>query len=249
MSVYNQPLYYEIAFSFVDIKKQIDLFEEIIEKYSRVKVRRVFDIACGPSLQLRELAKRGYEAIGLDISPQMLDYLMEKAEEEGIKITTIQADMANFEVKEKVDFAFIMMGSFSFKNNEDLLRHLEYVSRSLKKGGLYLIENMKLDWQAISKPQSWVMEREGITVRTTYRTNMVDLLAQTFEEILILDVDDHGKKFRLVEREILKHVFPQEFLALLKINKRFEFIGWFERLKLKRLTKASNDNITILRRK
>jgi hypothetical protein len=108
---------------------------------------------------------------------------------------------------------------------------------------------MKLDWQAISKPQSWVMEREGITVRTTYRTNMVDLLAQTFEEILILDVDDHGKKFRLVEREILKHVFPQEFLALLKINKRFEFIGWFERLKLKRLTKASNDNITILRRK
>lgn len=65
MAVYDEPLYYEIAFSFVNVNEQVNLFEKFIGKYSKVKVKRVLDIACGPSLQLREMAKRGYEVIGL----------------------------------------------------------------------------------------------------------------------------------------------------------------------------------------
>ena len=65
MGIYEQPLYYEIAFSLFDVKKQIDAFEAIIAKFSKIKVKRFLDVACGPSLQLRELAKIGYEAVGL----------------------------------------------------------------------------------------------------------------------------------------------------------------------------------------
>ena len=72
MAVYEEPLYYEIAFSFIDAKRQIDLFEKFIKKYSRIDVKWFLDIGCGPSLQLREAAKRGYGAIGLDSSSQML---------------------------------------------------------------------------------------------------------------------------------------------------------------------------------
>lgn len=248
MAVYKEPLYYEIAFSFVDAKKQVDLFEKFIEKYSKVKVKRVLDIACGPSLQLRELAKRGYEAVGLDLSPQMLDYLKQKAKEEGVEIEAIKADMTNFKLKKKVDFAFIMMGSFRFKNNEELLRHLDYVSNSIKKGGLYLIENMELDWPNF-KPQSWVMKRNRIKVRIIYKLEQKDALSQTSEENIILEVDDHGKKLKFIERGIMKHVFPQEFLTLLKLNDQFKFIGWFERFKFKKLKKGRMDNIVLLRKK
>lgn len=55
MEVYKHPLYYEIAFSFFDVKKQIDTFEELMKKLSKVKVNRCLDVACGPSLQLREI--------------------------------------------------------------------------------------------------------------------------------------------------------------------------------------------------
>lgn len=78
MPVYDEPVYYEIAFSFVDIPMQVDLFEKFIHKYSNIPVRRVLDIGCGPSQQLRELARKGYEAVGLDRSPQMLTYLKER---------------------------------------------------------------------------------------------------------------------------------------------------------------------------
>ncbi|MCD6549133.1 class I SAM-dependent methyltransferase [Candidatus Micrarchaeota archaeon] len=248
MTIYNQPLYYEIAFNFVDVKKQVDLFEKFIRKYSKVKVKTVLDIACGPSLQLRELAKRGYKAVGLDISSQMLDYLKQRAKEEGVEIETIKADMINFKLKNKVDFAFIMMGSFKFKNNEELLRHLNCVSNSLKRGGLYLIENMELDWLNF-KPQRWLMKKDGIKVKTTYKVIPKDPISQTSEENIILEVNDHGKKLKFVEKRTVKHVCPQEFLTLVKLNNKFEFLGWFERFKFKRLKKGNMNNIVLLRKK
>lgn len=69
----------------------------------------------------------------------MLEYLSEKAKEEELKIKTMQANMANFRLEEKVDFAFIMMGSLEFASNEEFLSHLDSLANSLKKGGLYFI--------------------------------------------------------------------------------------------------------------
>lgn len=59
MEIYQQPLYYEIAFGFIDPKTQVDNFEKLIMKFSEIKVNRFLDIACGPSLQLREIPRRG----------------------------------------------------------------------------------------------------------------------------------------------------------------------------------------------
>lgn len=136
MGIYKQPLYYEIAFSFIDPKEQVDNFERLIREFSVMRVNRFLDIACGPSLQLREIARRGYEAVGLDLSPEMLEYLRKKAREEGLKIETLQGDMHNFRLKKKADFAFIMMGSLDAESNEKFLSHLDSVAASLNEGGL-----------------------------------------------------------------------------------------------------------------
>jgi len=168
MAVYKQPLYYEIAFSFIDPKEQVDNFERLIKKFSKIEVRRFLDLACGPSLQLREIARRGYEAVGLDSSSQMLRYLEYKAKEEGLKIETIQADMTDFVLKKKVDFSFIMMGSLNVESNDKFLRHLDSVAASLNEGGLYFIQNQRLDWTKEGK-QSWTMQKNGITITFPYQ--------------------------------------------------------------------------------
>ena len=251
-TVYREPRYYEIAFSFIDARKQVDLFERFIRKYSRINVKRFLDIGCGPSLQLREIAKRGYEAIGLDSSSHMLKYLHQKAKSEGIKIETIKADLIRFKLKKKVDFAFIMMGTISYvDSNNKFLMHLDSVANALKKGGLYLIENFRMDWasEKFFGAGSWTMEKNGITVKTTYNIELKDTLAQMLTETMRLEVNDHGKKVTLEEVVETKMIFPQELLALIELNNKFEFIGWFERNRMRRLTKANMDNVTILRRK
>jgi len=256
MEIYKYPLYYEIAFSFFDPKEQVDCFEEIIKKFSRVKVKRFLDVACGPSLQLREIAKRGYEAVGLDSSSQMLAYLQKKAVEEKIKIETVQADMCNFRLKRKADFAFIMMGSLAVESNERFLNHLNSVAHSLKRGGLYFIQNMAVDWTQ-NVEQSWTMKRNGITVKTTVSTHWKDILNQIYTEKIMLEVNDHGQLLKLEDEEDLKFIFPQEFKALIKLNGKFDFLGWWEGTEskwylnrpLEKAKTPSNINMVLLRRK
>ena len=249
-NIYNEPFYYEIAFDFVDIPAQIDLFEEFIGEYSRIEVKRFLDICCGPSLQLREIARRGDQAVGLDLSSCMLQYLSHRFAEEKLTLETIEANMNDFVPEKRVDFAFIMMGSFQFPDTKNLLAHLDKAAGALNRGGLYLIENMALDWPNLSrKPPQWSMERDGIIVDTTYRMTPVDTLEQTSREKLVLEVDDHGRKIKYEDERIIRNIFPQEFLALLQLNGKFEFIGWFERFTAKRLVQAVMDNNVLLRRK
>lgn len=226
MSVYENPLYYEIAFGFINTEKQVDSFERVIKEFSKRRVKRFLDICCGPSLQLREIAKRGYEATGLDISSEMLKYLEKKAREEHVKIETIKADMTSFNLRRKVDFAFIMMGSFSFESNERLLSHLDCVASSLNKGGLYFIQNMLLDWGMPVK-KSWIIKQDDIEVRTDFELELKNIIEQTYTEKLVLNINDRNNRRVLVEEKDLKLVFPQEFKTLIDLNRRFEFLGWW----------------------
>ena len=256
MSIYKYPLYYEIAFSFFDVKQQVDCFEKIIKVFSKIKVERFLDVACGPSLQLREIAKRGYECIGLDSSPEMLAYLRKKAEEEGIKIETVQADMCDFKLRKKVDFAFIMMGSLVVESDAKLLRHLDCLADCLKSGGLYFIQNKAVDWTG-SGEQSWTMERDGITVKTYWSTEWRDLVNQIYTEKQVTEVDDNGRTMKFEDFEELKFIFPQEFKTLIKLNGKFEFLGWWEGTEstwfldkpLEKSKSPSNINMVLLRRK
>jgi len=256
MKIYENPLYYEIAFSFFDPKQQVDTFETIITKFSKVKVRRVLDIACGPSLQLREFARRGYEAVGLDLNPEMLAYLKEKAKQQSVRIETIQADMCDFKLEKKVDFAFIMMGSLVVESDEKLLNHLNSVACCLKKGGLYFIQNKAVDWTK-NEEQSWTMEKDGIAVKTAFSTRWKNMLDQIYTEQIVTEVNDHGHIKKLREEEDLKFVFPQEFKTLIGLNAKFEFLGWWKGTEstwhldkpLEKPENLDNINMVLLRRK
>jgi SAM-dependent methyltransferase len=256
MSIYKHPLYYEIAFSFFDAKEQVDTFELVIKKFSRIKVKRFLDIACGPSLQLREIAKRGYEGVGLDLASEMLGYLSEKAKEQSLRIETIQDDMCNFRLKKKADFAFIMMGSLVVESNGKFIDHLGSVAYSLKRGGLYFIQNKIVDWTKV-EDQDWTMEREGVMVKTSFSIHWKDILNQIYAEKIMLEVNDHGQMRKFVSEEDLKFVFPQEFKTLVELDGKFEFLGWWEGTEstwhldkpLEKSKTPSNINMILLRRK
>ena len=252
MKVYSKPLYYEIAFDFVDIKKQIKLFESFIDKYSRIPVKRFLDIGCGPSKQLIKLADQGYQSVGLDLSTEMLEYLNKVAEEKGLSIETVKANFISFKLSKKVDFACMLMGTISYlDSNESFKRHLVSVASSLNKGGLYLIENVMIDWSSGKqfKPQSWVMKQGNIKVKTTYKVSVKDALKQTVNAELNLEVNDSGTKINLPSQYTSKLIFPEEIKELVENQGQFELIGWFKRYSTKLLKSSVPDNILLLRKK
>lgn len=251
MSLYENPHYYDVAFSFRDIRKEVDFFEQCIKRFSKIKVKKVLDIGCGPSPYLLELAKRGYVFTGLDKSKKMLEYSVEKAMKAGTKIKTLRADMRDFKCKEKSDFAFCMLGSIATESNEDLLSHLTAVSNCLNKGGLYLIDAAaNFNWAQLSK-ESWTILKEGLTINVTWEEIPVNFVEQKVLEQCTVEVIEDGETKVLKEETILKVIFPQEFLEMVNRNRQFEFIGWYNNFDLtqplEKATKFSRPT-TLLRR-
>ncbi len=250
--VYDNPFYYDIAFSFRDISKEVDFFEQCIRKFYKVKVKKVLDIGCGPSPYMLELAKRGYAFTGLDLSKPMLEYSLEKARKVGVKIKTIHADMRNFKIRGKFDFAFCMLGSIEVESNKEFLSHLDSVAKCLKSGGIYLIDAaVQFDWTRIGS-ENWTVIKDELIVNVSWSATPINHVEQKeIERITIEVIEGRGTKIFRTEKTG-KIIFPQEFLGLVEKNGKFEFIGWFNNFDLTQpLEKAMKFNrpMTVLRRK
>ncbi|MDI6847943.1 MAG: hypothetical protein QMD23_07465, partial [Candidatus Bathyarchaeia archaeon] len=60
----------------------------------------------------------------------MLAHLKLRAQEEGVKVETVEADMNNFKLRKKCDFAFVLSGSLYVDSNKQFLKHLDCVAEA-----------------------------------------------------------------------------------------------------------------------
>jgi len=134
-AVYDHPKYYEIAFSYRDIGVEFDTFEGCFKKYAELPVKSILELGCGNSPHMEALLKRGYAYTGLDISEAMLEYSARKASAVPGKVAFVHADMNDFSISETFDFVYIMLGSLSARNTEELISHFRSVARVLNTGG------------------------------------------------------------------------------------------------------------------
>lgn len=74
---------------------------ERLEKYGVPDKIEILDVACGTGVVTVELAKRGYEMTGVDLSADMLGHAEDRAREHGVKIKLRRDDMRTFQVPQK----------------------------------------------------------------------------------------------------------------------------------------------------
>jgi len=117
----------------------------------------------------------------------------------------------------------------------------------LPPGGLYLLDSVVWFQLFGGRRRGWTRRHDGVTVRMRYRAEIVDAIAQTYDECVTLDVDDHGTAHRIEGRVPTKFFFPQEFLCLVEAS-RFEFVGWFNAFDLAAPVTPQGRHIVILRR-
>jgi SAM-dependent methyltransferase len=250
--VYENPKYYEIAFSYRNIPDEVDVLERVIKQFSQIPVSTVLDLACGPAPYVEELVRREYHYIGLDRSPAMLEYAQTKAKAINTSARFQLADMTNFELVEVVDFVFVLLGSLQARNTPQIVSHFDSVSRVLKPGGLYF-----LDWCIAfslndSKVDSWEMIQDQIKVKATFQTKLIDPVEQVYQESLSLEVEDQDTRKVLREVDLQRWIYPQEFLLFIAARNDFEFVGWWNNWDLLQplpTTRQINRPITLLIRR
>lgn len=227
--IYDYPQYYEIAFSFRNIPSEAAFMQECMKRFSKIKSRRVFEVACGFAPHAEELVSRGYLYLGLDNNRNMLDYAVDKWRHLQPRPEFIEGDMVRFKIPCKVDFAFVMLGSLYLSSMKEFNSHFDSMAQALNPGGLYF-----LDWcvqfddpmkYADTNYVAW--ERDGVTVESRFNIRLIDPAEQMYEEVWTLDVNDRGQRRNLQMTERNRAVFPREFLNFVKSRPDFEFVGWW----------------------
>jgi len=250
MEAYRYPYYYEIALAPDVAGHEVDFFEAVIDKYSKARVHRVFELGAGTAPYLAEWHKRGYVYCGLDLSPEMIQFGRDKARRLGIEASFVLGDMRELDRGlGPFDLAYVLLGSLYVRSNREFLDHLDRVANLLAPGGLYLLDSFV--WFRIfhDYKRSWTRRKGGVTVHTRYRAELIDTVAQTYNECLTFTVDDHGKAVIIDGRVPAKVFFPQEFLCLVESSRRFDFIGWYNDFSLTTELKPTGRHLTVLRRR
>ncbi len=102
----------------------------------------VLDLGCGTGSMTRLLAGAGYDMIGADSSPEMLEIARAKTpEDEAARILYLMQDMRSFELYGTVRAVVSVCDSLNYvTEEEDLLQVFRLVNNYLDPGGVFLFD-------------------------------------------------------------------------------------------------------------
>lgn len=124
----------------IDYSKWADYIEEIFNA-NVLKPKLILDLGCGTGEFSIEMARRGYDVIGLDVSSDMLSCARDKAESAGVDILFLNQDMTNFELYGTVDAVVCLMDSMNYiTDKRDIKRLFKLVKNYLNPNGLFIFD-------------------------------------------------------------------------------------------------------------
>lgn len=249
MNVYDYPKYYEIAFSYRDIKTEFDFIEYLIKKYSKVKVKQVLELACGTSPYMDELHKRGYGYLGIDLNSRMIKYTRTKALANSYKFKFLKANLINFKINNfRADLALTLLGSLYVDSKDEVFEHLNAVHQVLSKGGLYILNDIITQEITGKKEDKWTIIKNGIKVTTTYKSKIVSKKNRLQTENLVIKVNDGGMKKEIKSQIMHKYFLTNELKNLIGEHGKFEVVSEFSNFSIYKMDGKDDRPILVLRK-
>ena len=137
--------------------------------------RRILDLPCGQGRHAIELARRGYDVTGVDLSAYMLGVARERADAASVRVRWLSGDMREALPGESFDVVLNLFTSFGyFANEADDRRVVRAAASMLAPGGRFLLEVIngqrvianfqEREWFTVG--QIVVMERRSLDMPT-----------------------------------------------------------------------------------
>ncbi len=138
---YNRFAYaYDDMMAHVDYGRWVRYIADLFELYD-AKPRRILDLACGTGSVAIPLAQHGFEVVGIDRAPGMLDVAARKAERAGAEVEWAEGDMRDLGIDAEYDAVVCLYDSVNYMlSAAELKMAFESVSRALRPGGLFIFD-------------------------------------------------------------------------------------------------------------
>jgi SAM-dependent methyltransferase len=134
---------YDALYADKDYAAECDLLEAVFRRRGDAGVRRVLDLGCGTGRHSVELARRGYEVTGVDLSAGMLEKARRRAAAEPgpARVDFVLGNIADVRVERQFDAVICMFAVLGYQIEDEALRAtLANVRRHLAPGGLFVFD-------------------------------------------------------------------------------------------------------------
>jgi ubiquinone/menaquinone biosynthesis C-methylase UbiE len=217
--------FWRTTFPFMFPESAFTVASETVRKILRmtkVRGKTALDLCCGPGRFSIALAKRGFAVTGVDRTRYLLDKARARARASRVAVEWIRQDMRDFVRPDAYHLAISTYTSFGyFQNREDDTAVLANVFRSLRPGGVFLLEmlgreilakiflpvsadthpdgsilierrSIVEDWTRIRN--EWILIKEGIAKKFLLQLNLYSgqELRQRMEHVGFTDVRLYG---------------------------------------------------------
>ncbi len=155
--------YYNRLMGDVDYRRIAEYFHKLID--NRIEEHKLLlDLACGTGSLSMELARMGYEVIGVDSSPDMLAIASQKSREAGLDILYLCQPMEELDLYGTVDVAVCTLDSINHITDIDVLQTVfDRVALFLDPKGVFMFDaNTPYKHRVILGDNSYVLEEDGV---------------------------------------------------------------------------------------
>jgi len=178
------------------------------------KSLKIIDIGCGTGRHSIELAKRGYQITGIDLSESQLKRAKEKAREQGLQIVFERHDARNLPFKGEFDLAIMLCeGSFPLMETDEMnFEILKNATKALKSKGKLIFTTLNGLFPLFHSVNEFYesAQKEG---QSQCKECSFDLMTFRDHNVAVFE-DDSGNKKELKCNE--RYYVPSEITWLLK---------------------------------
>ncbi|HSV75818.1 MAG TPA: class I SAM-dependent methyltransferase [Bacteroidales bacterium] len=186
----------------------------IEQEISFNKNLRILDVGCGTGRHAIELAKRGYEVTGIDLSESLLDNARQKAYDSGLRVDFLQMDARQMTFSNEFDVVIMICeGAFPLMETDEMnFMILQGISRALRPGGKLIFTTLNGLFPLFHSVEEFHKSNAGAE-GASYHDSSFDLM--TFRDHnLTRFTDDDGNEIELQCNE--RYYVPSEITWLLK---------------------------------
>ena len=199
---------YLSIYRLADTAAQLAMLERLLAPYAG---GRILDLPCGHGRHSVPLAQRGFQMVGLDLSPVFLDVARGAARQAHLPPRFARADMRVMPIADaSCDAAICMFTSLGYFDSDAQHRGvLCEFSRVVKPGGGLVLDLANIDAVRRQPPTShWT--KDGVEVHSRYSFDEASRRATTYRQVTFADgrtaeYDSSVRLFEAAEIEPMLH--------------------------------------------
>ncbi len=156
--------YYDRLNCDIDYNAWADFISAQLEAHGIKKGSLLLDLACGTGNISIPLSKLGYDVIGADLSAEMLEEALFKAQDAGADILWLCQDMRSFELYGTVGAVVCCLDSMNYlTGKQGFLNCLSLVHNYLDPDGIFIFDvNTPYKFKNVYGSNHYIIEADGV---------------------------------------------------------------------------------------